>query len=1275
MPQSGNSEVNSCPVQLSKQTEQQEVVQEIYFGIFFDGTNNNKLQVMLGKRYRRDKCLREVIAKANKCEYSWNQIKFLIDKGIIEGKVFLVEKRMDPDSRFPVPSKSMPLNKETYEQLKKEHKLNNIIFNSKVNGNGLINIDRELWETPKKDKYTDSDDIIDAVADKRGRGILSQSQIDELYFGYDSKDPDLYFIEDRISRQLDDRDYSPENEINGSSAIGWDKSEKTDHFSFASYKAGDNERIKRDADSFTSQNSGKHEVPQTNFKSPSQGSTYTNVVILESLYEASLGMTSDDVERKFYSIYVEGSGSDMVFRNFPSYLHVAGDGLFGLGKGTGGSGTVAKVRKVARKVSTIVKGFPNSAPKLSFDIFGFSRGATAARIYTYLLNPKKILHDRLNTVHEWKWFEKIGLGLKNMNDYELLSGAKEGYLNTYDKTVRFLGIYDTVSSIGVFREDWLSSTLKVGAANAIGAAGSRLDKLINESRDLIAKGFDYGSSLFIRALYESTLNNPFVFANTFLMGLSPIFFIKTRNLGNEEVLGLLISKYPALKDTPVDTLRKQLQAVRQHVVEKYENYINGKYLSDMEEPDLPVFGKSKYHDQNVYDYGLFATNQAESVFHICALDELRSNFALVDIESSIRQNGLELFIPGCHTDIGGGCSLGRDGTKIANIANNNGTPNFICRQDSFDKEKMEYVPVSSLGLTVSGWIDAVDDTFAKGTFFKGNRPTKKELKNTEGTIYTDNSDSWIHVRNLIMNRYVNPGYSNIGLHLMHDKANKKNKMFKDIPISYDVPEKLLNYYSEIKKTVQAKETGRYFVRPSKALYSILRSDWLHFSSNDQLWAIADNIVVNPPNYVGAYYNQDDSRAKDHVFLYGQQLNFEKQQHPVKKVLSNIENELNNKRILTFLIGTNAGIKVSTMEDVMLATRIIYSGTLGSRDVRERKYMFDYCPPDGNIINVSSDAYINTEKYAIVFRRLNNNKFFLEKHTTLCQDCQDFMNHGCKEEAFYISKNAVLLAANNLSAKLPKDIDEQRFKKAFIVSLMTVASLPEGKDKNYLTYKTANIGYKVRTCDELSVSDLADIYIDAIFNELKITYGYSEEASTWIIEKYTLLRDVFSDWIAGLCPGASKNGYVQAFLNAPEIGKILGHTAALIQNLNKAEDWNTEKLCAQARIRAINIQIEELEKDTGIHQKRLEARREQMESSAQLSSGLDSSIRDTINYVIYEEDGQEMVLGPNDANPITQGEGYKVANAPKWIEQDRNGKRYKMLVDSSGTILDEQEISN
>jgi hypothetical protein len=286
-----------------------------------------------------------------------------------------------------------------------------------------------------------------------------------------------------------------------------------------------------------------------------------------------------------------------------------------------------------------------------------------------------------------------------------------------------------------------------------------------------------------------------------------------------------------------------------------------------------------------------------------------------------------------------------------------------------------------------------------------------------------------------------------------------------------------------------------------------------------------------------------------------------------------------------------------------------------------------------------------------------------------------MNHGCKEEAFYISKNAVLLAANNLSAKLPKDIDEQRFKKAFIVSLMTVASLPEGKDKNYLTYKTANIGYKVRTCDELSVSDLADIYIDAIFNELKITYGYSEEASTWIIEKYTLLRDVFSDWIAGLCPGASKNGYVQAFLNAPEIGKILGHTAALIQNLNKAEDWNTEKLCAQARIRAINIQIEELEKDTGIHQKRLEARREHMESSAQLSSGLDSSIRDTINYVIYEEDGQEMVLGPNDANPITQGEGYKVANAPKWIEHDRNGKRYKMLVDSSGTILDEQEISN
>ena len=52
----------------SSQTEEQVI--DLYIGIFFDGTNNNKIQVALGKRYRRDEILKEIIRKLNKGEYS-----------------------------------------------------------------------------------------------------------------------------------------------------------------------------------------------------------------------------------------------------------------------------------------------------------------------------------------------------------------------------------------------------------------------------------------------------------------------------------------------------------------------------------------------------------------------------------------------------------------------------------------------------------------------------------------------------------------------------------------------------------------------------------------------------------------------------------------------------------------------------------------------------------------------------------------------------------------------------------------------------------------------------------------------------------------------------------------------------------------------------------------------------------------------------------------------------------------------------------------------------
>ena len=56
-------------------------------------------------------------------------------------------------------------------------------------------------------------------------------------------------------------------------------------------------------------------------------------------------------------------------------------------------------------------------------------------------------------------------------------------------------------------------------------------------------------------------------------------------------------------------------------------------------------------------YGLYSPTLAHvlNTCHICALDEFRANFALSDIGKAADDN-IELFLPGCHSDIGGGYS-------------------------------------------------------------------------------------------------------------------------------------------------------------------------------------------------------------------------------------------------------------------------------------------------------------------------------------------------------------------------------------------------------------------------------------------------------------------------------------------------------------------------------------------------------------------------------------------------------------------------------------------
>lgn len=423
---------------------------DLYFGIFFDGTNNNNVQALVGQYFRRESV------------YERHKYQLLT----LDGK----EGR-------PGPVK-------TLEQ--------------------LTRCTRPQLEATK---------------------LFSTAELDMLFGASKTIDHDL---EAKITSR--DTEYRSSTVINSN---------------FKGEKDWKETRINQMAKSQQQQSMwqlGQDKMLGT--LSFATGSNYTNPAILESIYKTgSWPAVENNVKEFHYSFYIEGSGADTNL-SVTDRVSVNGikESVGGLGFGIGDLGVAAKCKTMATKVSQIVQKFNIDSKygriRLFFDIYGFSRGATTARLFTYVINPR-------------------GGYQVPAQDYKLFTGSESTYLplkgpnsksKIEKKTVRLLGLYDTVSSIGILRDP--------------------------------------------------------------------------------------------LNDKAADLLK---------VKEKAE-YANAR--------------KSLYFDCNVDDFGLYATDKANSVLHLCALDENRKNFALVDIESSIRSNGTEIFLPGCHTDIGGGGSYGLDDVKV-----------------------------------------------------------------------------------------------------------------------------------------------------------------------------------------------------------------------------------------------------------------------------------------------------------------------------------------------------------------------------------------------------------------------------------------------------------------------------------------------------------------------------------------------------------------------------------------------------------------------------------
>ncbi|WP_293772302.1 DUF2235 domain-containing protein [uncultured Pantoea sp.] len=150
-------------------------------------------------------------------------------------------------------------------------------------------------------------------------------------------------------------------------------------------------------------------------------SYYSNIHWLNTLYRQDI---RPDTGAGQYAIYIEGIGTE----------DGAGDSTYGMGTGRGDTGVVKKTDKAIAALSAGIQsyllqhanGSSCTIKELQFDIFGFSRGAAAARHFANRVFSQD--HAIIKAI-------KAGL------DGIAFSGTPGG------KT-RFLGIFDTVAAIG-----------------------------------------------------------------------------------------------------------------------------------------------------------------------------------------------------------------------------------------------------------------------------------------------------------------------------------------------------------------------------------------------------------------------------------------------------------------------------------------------------------------------------------------------------------------------------------------------------------------------------------------------------------------------------------------------------------------------------------------------------------------------------------------------------------------------------------------------------------
>lgn len=226
---------------------------------------------------------------------------------------------------------------------------------------------------------------------------------------------------------------------------------------------------------------------------------------------------------------------------------------------------------------------------------------------------------------------------------------------------------------------------------------------------------------------------------------------------------------------------------------------------------------------DVDDLYLYGVSNSDYTLHLCAMDEFRDNFALTDIKSAWPK-GLELFIPGCHTDVGGGFTIGVDDWRSIDAKDYN--PWAKVWQTFYFNEwnrrgDSHYRAVSASALRDMGWLPASAINTSKV------KKVTNSIVEQYGAVYEASEMS------VEFKRYTQPGYSNIPLHLIHAKAIEIGIPFSTIPTSYSVASGTLAKLHNRWKGMLSN-TGQHFIAISNDEYCSLRAKYLHYSANSSL---------------------------------------------------------------------------------------------------------------------------------------------------------------------------------------------------------------------------------------------------------------------------------------------------------------------------------------------------------------------------------------------------------------------------------------------------------